>query len=118
MARRTKMASSAAPVMTLAECGSRIRRRAAGMIAGLGTPGAPTLVTVVIGSRLPPGSWIEEHVDEVADQVRGEHGERDDQEQALQQRVVVVQHRLLEQVADARVGEDDLGEQRSGYHEA
>src|ERR1700733_405464 len=117
MARKTKMANSVVPVMTLAERGSRIRRRVAGIITGLGTPGAPTLATVVIGSRLPPGSRIEEHVDEVTDQVRGEHGERNDQEQALQQRVVVVKHRLLEQVADAGVGEDDLGEQRSGYHE-
>src|SRR3984885_9929285 len=117
MARKTKLASSVIPVMTLAERGRRIPRRVAGMVTRLGTPGAPTLVTVVIGSRLPPGSRIEEHVDEVADQVRGEHGERNDQEQALQQRVVVVKHRLLEQVADAGVGEDDLGEQRSGYHE-
>src|SRR5579872_392644 len=106
MARKTKIASIVVPAMTLAERGSQIPRRVAGMVTGLGTPGAPTLVTVVIGSRLPPGSRVEEHVDEVADQVRGEHGECDDQEQALQQRVVVVQHRLLEQVSDARVGED------------
>src|SRR5579863_6378388 len=105
MARKTKMPSRAAPLMTLGERGSRNRRRAAARPTGPGIAGAPTLVTVVIGSSLPPGARVKQHGDEIADHVRAEHRERNDQEQALEQRVVVVVHRLLQHVADTGVAE-------------
>ena len=44
--------------------------------------------------------------------VGGQHRQRDEQEEPLHERVVLAAHRLHEQVALARVREDDLGEQR------
>src|SRR5437868_11277880 len=61
---------------------------------------------------------IEPHVGDVDEEVGGEHRQRDEQEQALHERVVLVAHRLHEQVAEAWIREDDLGEQRSREHEA
>ena len=63
---------------------------------------------------LPPAcARIEPDVDDVDQEVGAQHGERDGQEEALHERVVEAAHRLEEQVALARVREDDLGEQRA-----
>jgi hypothetical protein len=48
--------------------------------------------------------------DQVDEEVRGEHSDDDEDEDALQQEVVPVGDRLVEQVAEARVLERDLGD--------
>src|SRR3984893_11097612 len=68
-------------------------------------------------SGLLPGPRVEERVDEVGGQIGQQHRQRDDQEDPLQQRVVVAADRGEQQVPHARVGEDDLGQQRAGDDE-
>src|SRR5579872_5180615 len=93
-ATSTKNAVMAAPISTLAGGLRRAARERRGESAGSGSgaepPGGPTSAgsSVVIGSCLRAGAWVEKDVDEVGEQVRGEHGQRDDQQDALDQRIV------------------------------
>src|SRR5580700_8671908 len=103
IAMSTKAASMPRPMRIFRERGSRNARPRPAAATGAG-PGAGKLLAArsvpmptAIWSCLLTSARVEEHVDEVGNQVRGQHGERDDQEQALQQRVVVVGHGVDEQ---------------------
>src|SRR5450631_4781548 len=78
----------------------------------LGTRGALELalaaalaITAVIASPVGPGAGIERESREVADQHRQQDGDGDQQEQRLHQRVVDVDRRVVQLVAQARVVE-------------
>src|SRR5215475_1339475 len=116
-ARIRNRRSSTSPTTIFGERGIRTtrrrRRRVTTGAPGASPPGevARSTTVVTIGSCLLAGARVEEHVDDVGQQVRGEYDERDDEEDALDQRIVLAEDRLVEDVADARVREDDLGEQ-------
>ena len=78
------------------------RRRRAGAPAARWQAGAAT--------SAGPHPRVEDEVEQVHDEVRGDHAEREDEQQALGQRVVVAEHRLLQRQARAGVAEDELDE--------
>src|ERR1019366_9571592 len=115
MATTTKTARIPNPMRTLGEWGSRIARKRPPR-AGASGPGraaapVPSLTPIAIASRLLPGTRVDEHVNDVGDEVGGQHHQRDHQEDPLGQRQVLVDDRLEEEVADPRVAEDDLHQQ-------
>src|SRR4051812_37092974 len=73
-------------------------------------------VTVI--STTLSGARVEEQVGHVGEQVGDQHRDRDDQEDALHQRVVVGPHGLEELEPDARIREDDLDQQGAADDEA
>ena len=60
--------------------------------SGAGAATAPP--TPVIGSAIVPHSGIDQSVEQIHDEVRGEHREGDDEEDALHERVIQALHRL------------------------
>ena len=57
-------------------------------------------------------------VHDVGEEIGEQHEDRDHEEDPLHQRVVLVCDGLEEHVADARVGEDDLSQDRAAHDEA
>ena len=53
---------------------------------------------------------VEDEVEQVHDEVRDDHADREHQQQALRERVVAAERRLLQREAGARVAEDELDE--------
>ena len=53
---------------------------------------------------------VEDDVEEVHDQVRGEDADGEDEQQRLRERIVGAERGLLEGQADARIAEDELDE--------
>src|SRR5262245_9969253 len=120
IARITKRPSRTRPTIIFGERGSHATRRlrvTSGASPSTGALARSTTV-VTIGSCLLAGARVEEHVDDVGQQIRGEHDERDDEEDALDQRVVLTEYGLVEHIADARIREHDLGQQRTGHDKA
>src|SRR5215831_5407252 len=122
IASAAKIARMTSPAITLGERGSRVRNHEAPARAGAG-PGvavvpASLVTSVVIRSGLLPSAGVDQDVDPVRDEVREQHHQGDDHEDALDQRVVVAEHGLEQQVAHARVAEYDLHEQLAGDDEA
>src|SRR5581483_3045722 len=65
-----------------------------------------------------PYTWIEESIDELGEKVRQQDGERDDQETALHQGIIILRHRIEKRETDARIVEHDLGQQRAADDQA
>src|SRR5262252_7922667 len=122
MATRAKTPRMISPAITFGERGSSARSHEATDPAtggsGAAVVPARVLTSVVTWSRLLPSAGVDQDVDPVRDEIREQHDQGDDHEDALYQRVVVAQHRLEQQVADARIAEDDLDEQLAGDDEA
>src|SRR5262245_54938483 len=120
MASAAKMPRITSPATTFGERGSSVRSHDAPARAGAGSGAAvvpASLVTsVVIRSGLLSSAGVDQDVDPVRDEVREQHHQGDDHEDALDQRVVVAEHGLEQEVADARVAEDDLHQQLAGDH--
>jgi hypothetical protein len=64
--------------------------------------------------HLGPGARVDDHIGDVDQEVGHKDPEDDEQEHTLEQEEVLVVDRLEDQVAQARVGEDDLGDQCPG----
>ena len=58
------------------------------------------------------------HIDDIDDEVGDADPEDDEQENALEQEVVLVGDGLVDEVAEARVLEDDLGDDAAPDHDA
>ena len=116
IATSTKTPQMTAPTLAFSESWRHNRpRRSRGLGAGRrsASRGRPP------SAGLPrAGTRVGEDVDRVGDEVRHEHSQCDDQEDALHERVVVGGDGVVEGEADARVGEDDLHEQRPRDDEA
>ncbi|EFP02271.1 hypothetical protein CRE_29408 [Caenorhabditis remanei] len=63
-------------------------------------------------------SRIEPRVGEVGEVVEDHDRDRDDEEAALEHRVVAVEHGFVERASDAGPGEDDLDEDRAAHDAA
>src|SRR5690606_5405818 len=87
-ASRTKNASMPRPVAALGLATKRNRRRRAAADAA-GAVASRLLMGMAIASGLLAGSGVQGQVRQVREQVGDQHGERDDQEDALHQRVVL-----------------------------
>src|ERR1700760_606540 len=87
-------------------------------LVGAGSATAAVVSSAVTGSPLGPGARVEPRRGEVADQYRDQHRDREEHEQHLHQRVVGVADRVVEQVAQARIVEDVLDEDRAGDEES
>ena len=59
-------------------------------------------------ARPRPGAWVEGEVHEVRDEVRREDRQRDDEEDALNERIVLVLDRVQAEVTHAGVVEDQF----------
>src|SRR6266702_16479 len=124
IANSTKKATTARPTAAFALAMNRKFLRRAGM-SSVGPPIGPSgmivsryVAGVAICSALLAGTRIEEQVRDIGQEVRGQHRERDDQEDALHQRVVLRADRLEQLVSHARIGEHDLHQQRAADDEA
>src|SRR5215470_19439448 len=110
------------PTITFGERGSSPRSHVTPepVAGGSGAAVVPARVvtSVVTWSGLLPSARIDQDVDPVRDEVREQHHQGDDHEDALDQRVVVAEHGLEQQVADSGVAEDDLDEKLAGDDEA
>ena len=71
-----------------------------------------------LASHSGPGTRVDQDVDDVDDEVGDQHAHDDEQEGPLQQEEVLVLDRLEDQVAEPRIGEDDLGDQGAGHEHA
>src|ERR1044071_2554229 len=103
--------------------GRRRRRGTDGMTPVTGAPDGPVIwsssmsVMSTVMSALLPGAGVERGVDEVGEDVRYQHGQGDDEEAALHERVVLGVHRVEEHEADALVAEDHLHDERAADDE-
>src|ERR1039457_7021237 len=103
------------PARTFGDRGRRnARKRGTSAVAFGDGPAARDWTLVLTASRLLPDARVEAHVDEVGEEVRRDHDQRDDQEDPLHHRVVLVGHRVEEQVADVGLAEDDFDQQLTG----
>src|SRR5215472_13923914 len=121
-ASAAKIARMTSPAITFGELGSRVRNQEApartGAGSGVAVVPASLVTSVVMRSGLLSSAGVDQDVDPVRDEVREQHHQGDDHEDALDQRVVIAEHRLEQEVADAGVAEDDLDEQLAGDHQA
>src|SRR3954449_3102416 len=123
IAIRQKNASTTRPVAAFGFATNRNRRRLARApeVTGTSGPSGVTAVMVVVAadtSALLPGTRVEEQVGDVGQQVGHQHRQRDHQEHALHQRVVLGADGLEQVVADPGVGEDDLDQVPAADDEA
>ena len=96
------------PAITFGERGRR-SIRAVGAAADLVEAGSVRMVVLmVIRSRVLSSPRIDQHVDDIREEVRCEHDQRDHHEDPLHQRVVECPERAVKVVADTRVVEDNL----------
>src|ERR1700742_2206095 len=95
--------------------GSAATRAASGAPASSGPTGARI---IAIGSPRRPGPRVEQRGGDVRQQDGHQHGHRDQQEQGLHERVVLVLDRLQQHVADPGVVEDVLDEDGAADDEA
>ena len=95
-----------------------VRRRPGAGPAGAGGGGGVDEQCGHRGYPFVPGPRVEPGDRDVAEQDGDQHGDREQHEQRLHQRVVGVLHGVVEQVAQAGVVEDVLDQDRAGDHEA
>src|ERR1039458_2288565 len=108
MATTTKTASITRPMITLGPCGRRSARgrpgSPSGSPSGRGAPPPATAAMSVVfwaisSSRLPrPG--VDEHADDIRQEVGGQHHQGDDHEDPLHQAVIELAQGLVEVVSD------------------
>src|SRR6266852_6434438 len=116
-----KTAMITSPTSTFGERGSRRIRVRWKIGCALGP--APGLVeisvvlSIVISSHLPRAR-IDQHVDDVRQQVGRQYDERDDDEDPLHQRVVELAQRVEKVKADPWIVEDDLNQDLAGDEKA
>src|SRR5581483_12235401 len=61
-----------------------------------------------------PRPWVDDDVDEIDEEVGDEHPDDDEEEDPLDHEVVLVRDRAVDLVAEPRVREHDLGDERAG----
>src|SRR5690348_9427272 len=81
-------------------------------------PGTGTGTALIDGPCSSTDPWVEADVGQVDDEDGHQQREREDQEERLHQRVVVIGDRDVEQVAEAWIAVDTLDEHRATHHGA
>src|SRR5215204_7257799 len=98
---------------------TRRRRREEGRARGpttaasAGSPSGKESSVGAIPTSGGPDPWIEDDVEDVHDEVRGEHADREEEEQGLRQRVVRAERRLLKRQPGAWIAEHVLDEDQA-----
>src|SRR5688500_5539259 len=86
--------------------------------AAVGSVGCFRIAVVMMGPSVAAHARVEADIEDVHQEVRQQNGGGDGQEQALHKRVVEALDCVEELVANPRVREHHLGEQRTTHHEA
>src|SRR5690606_12441117 len=85
--------------------------------AGAASAAGVTSSASRVSSAMVARPRVDESVDEVHEEVRGEHGERDHEERPLHEREVARLDRVEQELAQARVAEHLLHDDRARDHE-
>src|SRR5215472_16715880 len=111
MKQKNNSARSIAPGMAISAERSQPRRRAPGAAASAAGTGTPAVRRSAAGTDMAD-PWVEHTVEQVGEQVGEDHGDAEDEHDALDDREVPVGDRIQQLLPDAWQGEDLLDDHR------